>query len=203
MGKPKGRCVGSSGAAVAKKEKAAEWVASTFSKADLNKLCAVGLLSTTTEVMMPGKEIVPRPQQGFRVMFTQFLFRGLSLPVHEFLRGLLFVYGVQLHQLTPNSILHITCFVTLCECFLGIDPHWGLSRRIFCIRRNISRTAVHDVGGAIISTNGPAGYFDLWMHDSIQDWRKKWFYVMDEATAAQNYGLAPFDSTTEVQKLKT
>jgi hypothetical protein len=33
---------------------------------------------------------------------------------------------VQLHQLTPNSILHITRFITLCESFFGIDPHWVL-----------------------------------------------------------------------------
>jgi hypothetical protein len=45
-------------------------------------------------------------------MFLAFLLRGLSLPCHEFLCGLLFVYGVQLRQLLPNSILHIACFIT-------------------------------------------------------------------------------------------
>jgi hypothetical protein len=55
------------------------------------------------------------PTSGFRVMFLAFLLRGLSFPAHKFLRGLLFVYGVQLHQLTPNSILHIAYFITLCE----------------------------------------------------------------------------------------
>jgi hypothetical protein len=33
---------------------------------------------------------------------------------------------VQLHQLTPNSVLHIACFVTLCESFLGTEPHFLL-----------------------------------------------------------------------------
>jgi hypothetical protein len=64
---------------------------------------------------------------------------------------------VQLHQLTHNSILHIACFITLCECFLGIDPHWGLWHRIFCLRCNVSQAAIHDVGSAIISTKGLAG----------------------------------------------
>jgi hypothetical protein len=59
-------------------------------------------------------------------MFLAFLLRGLSLPAHEFLRGLLYVYGVQLHQLTPNFLLHIACFKTLCESFLGIEPHFIL-----------------------------------------------------------------------------
>jgi hypothetical protein len=48
---------------------------------------------------------------------------GLSLPPHPFLCGLLFAYGIRLHDLNPNTILHITCFITLCECFLGIEPH--------------------------------------------------------------------------------
>jgi hypothetical protein len=59
-------------------------------------------------------------------MFLAFLLRGLSLLAHEFLRGLLFVYDVQLYQLTPNSILHIAYFMTLCKSFLGIEPYFLL-----------------------------------------------------------------------------
>jgi hypothetical protein len=44
---------------------------------------------------------------------------------------------VQLHQLTPNSILHIACFITPCEAFLGINPHWGLWKYLFCLRHNV------------------------------------------------------------------
>jgi hypothetical protein len=46
---------------------------------------------------------------------------------------------VQLHQLTPNSILHIACFITPCEAFLGINPHWGLWKYLFCLRHNVSK----------------------------------------------------------------
>jgi hypothetical protein len=59
-------------------------------------------------------------------MFLAFLLHGYSLPVHEFLRVLLFVYAVQLHQLTPNLILHIACFITMYEAFLVINPEWAL-----------------------------------------------------------------------------
>jgi hypothetical protein len=41
-------------------------------------------------------------------------------------RGLLHFYGIQMHHLTPNGVLHIACFITLCEGFLGTRPHWGL-----------------------------------------------------------------------------
>jgi hypothetical protein len=101
-------------------------VPSAFTQKDLDKARADGLVSDEDEVIFPSAERIPKPRDGFRVMFFAYLLRGLSLPAHEFLHGLLFVYGVQLHQLTPNSILHIVCFITLCESFLGIDPHFLL-----------------------------------------------------------------------------
>jgi hypothetical protein len=136
-------------------------------------------------------------------VFLSFLYCGLSVPAHEFLRGLLFVYGVQLHQLMPNLILHIVCFIMLCECVLGIDPHWGLWQRIFFIRRNASKIAVHDVSGAIISIQSEAEYFDFKMAESVQNWHKKWFYIKDKKVREQKFGLAPFDPTKEVKKLKS
>jgi hypothetical protein len=102
------------------------WVPSEFSQSDLTKAQKEGLIAKGDQVIFPSTERIPKPPSSYRVMFLAFLLHGLSFPAHKFLRGLLFVYGVQLHQLTPNSILHIACFVTLCESFLGIEPHWIL-----------------------------------------------------------------------------
>jgi hypothetical protein len=85
-------------------------------------------------------------------MFLAFLLRGLSFLAHEFLRGLLFVYGVQLHQLTPNSILHIACFVTLCESFLGIKPHWILWKFLFRLRPSVALSKKPELGRAVVSS---------------------------------------------------
>jgi hypothetical protein len=71
---------------------------------DLEKAKEEGFLAASSEVIFPSTEVIPHPQPGFWVMFLAFLLCCLSLPAHEFLRGLHFVYGVQLHQLTPNSI---------------------------------------------------------------------------------------------------
>jgi hypothetical protein len=146
----------------------------------LTKLKKVGLLLKATKVVIPGDKIFPRPNVGFWVLFLSFIYHGLSLPTHEFLRVLLFVYGVHLHQLTPNSILHITCFIMLCEGFLGMDPHWGLWKHIFFLRCNASKDENHDIGNAIISIHPEAGYFKLKMVDSVQGWRTKWFYIKDQ-----------------------
>jgi hypothetical protein len=101
---------------------ATSWVPSVFKQRDLEKAQANSLISANDQVTFPSTERIPKPPSGFRVMFFDFLLRGLSLPTHEFLRGLLFFYSVQLHQLTPNSILHIANFITLYESFWGSNP---------------------------------------------------------------------------------
>jgi hypothetical protein len=102
------------------------WVPTEFKQTDLSKVLGDGLIADGDQVIFPSTERILKPPSGFRVMFLDFLLRGLSFPAHELLRGLLFVYGVQLHQLTRNLILHIAYFITLCESFLGIVPHFLL-----------------------------------------------------------------------------
>jgi hypothetical protein len=113
------------------KKQTPNWVPSSFDEADLKKAKKEGFLPASAAVLFPGDEVVPTPPAGYQVMFLAFLLRGLSLPANEFLSGLLFVYGMQQHQLTPNSLLHIAYFITLCEDFLGIDPHWILWKLSF------------------------------------------------------------------------
>jgi hypothetical protein len=135
-------------------------------------------------------------------MFLAFLLRGLSLPAHEFLRGLLFVYGVQLHQLTPNSILHIACFITLCESFLGIDPHFLLWRSLFRLRPSVSLAKKPELGGACISVCSESQYLEFSISTLVQGWRTKWFYIKDRKnSSADKYGIAPFDASQELKKL--
>ena len=70
---------------------------------------------------------------GERVCLVPYLLRGLGFPIHPFLRGLLEFYGLQLHNLTPASILHIAGYVALCELFLGCEAHFELWKRLFCL----------------------------------------------------------------------
>ncbi|KAK1692106.1 hypothetical protein QYE76_008803 [Lolium multiflorum] len=187
----------------ARVERISGWERSSFSTADLRKLKKMGLLTNGELTRIPGDEAVPNPPEDFRVTFSDFLLRGFSTPVHEFLRGLLFVYVIQLFQLTPNSLLHISIFVTLCECFLGVHPHWGLWKRIFYLRRNNSGSAIYNVGGVCICVRPEVGYFDLKFPDSVQGWRKKWLYIKDEPTGAQLCSLSPVDLSQEILRRKS
>ena len=112
-----------------------DWAKSLINDRDINELKNQGLLDGM-EHQLPGDDDIPNPPEGWRVMFLSFLFRGLSLPAQEFLRGLLFVYGVQLWQLTPKAILHVAVFITFCECYLGIAPHFGLWKALYQVRSN-------------------------------------------------------------------
>jgi hypothetical protein len=76
------------------KTSATSWVRSTLTKKEMEKATADGLIIAEDSIKFPITEGIPKPPSGYRVMFLAFLFHGLSLPTHEFLRGLLFVYGV-------------------------------------------------------------------------------------------------------------
>jgi hypothetical protein len=186
------------------KKLALNWVPLSFDEADMKKAKKEGFLPALAAVVFPGDEVVLKPPMGYRVMFLAFLLRGLSLPAHEFLRGLLFVYGMQLYQLTPNSILHIACFITRCELFLGIDPHWVLWKFLFRLRPSISLSKNPKLGGAVVSVRSKSHYLEFKMALSVQGWRQKWFYIKDQKSAdSDQYGLAPFDASKGLMKLTT
>jgi hypothetical protein len=146
---------------------ATKWVHSSFEESDLKKANKEGFLPESAPIVFPGNERVPKSTSGYRVMFLAFLLRGLSLPAHEFLRGLLFVYGMQLHQLMPNSILHIAYFITLCESFLGIDPHWVLLKFLFRLRPSVSLAKNPELGGAVVSVHSESHYLEFNMVVSV------------------------------------
>jgi hypothetical protein len=116
MGKRSSSMGGAAAGAATKKAKMADadgsvvgrWVQTKVGDKELSQAEKMGLLKNTpAESLATGPEIIPRPPPGFRVLFIAFLLWGLSLPPHPFLRGLLFAYRIRLHDLNPNTILHI------------------------------------------------------------------------------------------------
>ncbi|KAK1609008.1 hypothetical protein QYE76_032681 [Lolium multiflorum] len=99
----------------------------------------LGLMKKEEGLIFPGEESFPTPRIGYR-----------------------------LHQLTPNSILHISIFITLCECFLETHPNWGLWKHMFYLRRNNSHNTAYNVGGVVICIRPDVDYFDVKFPDSIQ-----------------------------------
>ena len=87
----------------------------------------------------------------------------------------------------------------MCECFFGVYPHWGLWKYLFNVKRSCESYAV---GGITISSKVEVDYFNLEKLDSVQGWRKKWFYIKDQFTVGQQYGLTPFDPAAHLKKCR-
>ncbi|KAK1653891.1 hypothetical protein QYE76_071696 [Lolium multiflorum] len=98
-----------------------EWERSKISNQDMNLLKRLGFTKKKGAFALPPRGKLPSPPMEYR-----------------------------LHQLTPNSILHVSIFITLCECFLGVQPNWALWKRIFCLRRNGSHNVAYNIGGVVI-----------------------------------------------------
>jgi hypothetical protein len=59
---------------------------------------------------------------------------GFGVPSHQFLYSLLQFYNLELHHSTPWGILYIAAFMTLCEAYMGIEPHLDLWNYFFHAR---------------------------------------------------------------------
>jgi hypothetical protein len=104
------------------------WPFSTVTVDDLEALVADGLLRPLSgdpqpEWMAPSSGAAPSPPSGYVLSFVSFHERGFGVPASRFMRAILHFYGVELHNLNPNSIAQAAIFVAVCEGFLEIDPH--------------------------------------------------------------------------------
>ncbi|KAK1630845.1 hypothetical protein QYE76_005160 [Lolium multiflorum] len=181
----------------------AEWERSKISAQDINLLKKLGISKKPDALRLPSEESYPTPPMEYRVIFVDHLIRGLYAPIHNFPRGLLFVYGLQLHHLTPNSILHISIFITLCESFLGIQPNWALWKRIFFCRHNGSPNVAYNIGGVVICIRPDVEYFDVKFPDSVQGWRKKWLYIHEENHGSAEDNIPPFDGEDKIYRRRS
>ena len=100
------------------------WQKSKMSESALQELENLGLLQTQGVIQWRAGEGEDYPMEGTleTVVFHDFVERGLALPVSEFLYALLQFWGIQLHHLTPQSILHLSIFTHFCEASLESFP---------------------------------------------------------------------------------
>ncbi|KAK1650341.1 hypothetical protein QYE76_068146 [Lolium multiflorum] len=88
----------------------------------------------------------PKPEAGEIVMTKAWVERGLSLPCSEFFLSVLNTYGLQPHNICPNSYLLLSNFVTLCEGHLGIRPDVKLWQFFFRVKKETKDKAMVNCG---------------------------------------------------------
>jgi hypothetical protein len=113
------------------------------------------------------------------VVLASFYERDFRLPMHSFVWGLLFYYNIELQYLHPNTILHVACFVTLCEAYLGMGPHLKLWKHLFSPQVNLGRGNQSFVSSFNIQLYGSrnVSYLRISLLSSIHKYERKWFYV--------------------------
>nr|AAO66567.1 putative gypsy-type retrotransposon protein [Oryza sativa Japonica Group] len=172
-----------------------QWAPSDVTEEDLKEMVAHGVL--------PAKEIIgwrpacgeafPTPDTHEVVVFSHFFYGGFSLPTSRFFRGILEFYGISLHHLNPNSIVHIANFIHACEAFLGIRPHFALFRHIFFLKPQPNKSKPCIVGGAGFQLRGTLSqkYFSMPSKTSNKGWHANWFYVQNPEPALPEYTCLP------------
>ena len=84
-------------------------------------------------------------------------------------------------------MLHIAGFVTVCEAFLGMEPHADFFRQMFS-RRALSEGKPHmiaPVGGFTLQNKPSAsGSYPVYTpYDSNRGWHGEWFYIRNPVEA--------------------
>ena len=126
-------------------------MASSVKEGHITKLREAGYLSDNIAYRLPeAGQLIPTPGPHERVVFLPHFLRGLGFPLHPFVRGLMFYYGLDFHDLAPNFILNISAFIVVCEAFLCIQPHFGLWLKIFNVRPKVVGGRQAECGGATV-----------------------------------------------------
>ena len=103
------------------------WMPSSVTEEDIKKLREARYLTAKISHRLPAPgQVIPTPEPNESVVFVSHFRRGLGFTLDPFVGGLMFYYGLDFHDLAPDSILHISSFIIVCEAFLRITPHSDL-----------------------------------------------------------------------------
>ena len=81
---------------------------SSVTEEDITMLRGAGYLAADIAHRLPDAgQIVPTLEPHERVVFLTHFVHGLGFPLHPFVRGLMFYYGLDFHDLAPNFILNV------------------------------------------------------------------------------------------------
>ncbi|KAK1678949.1 hypothetical protein QYE76_039797 [Lolium multiflorum] len=120
--------------------------------------------------------------------------RGLSLPCSEFFLSVLDTYGLQPHNICPNSYLLLSNFATLCEGHLGSRPSVTLWQFFFRVKKETKDKAMLNCGSMTFMLRSGRMYPPHDSHESVWYWNAGWFYVKNASVPNVHDGLPAFNN---------
>ena len=171
-------------------------MASSVTEGHIKKLRAAGYLAANIAHRLPAAgQIVPTPEPHERVVFLHHFLRGLGFPLHPFVRGLMFYYGLDFHDLAPNFVLNISAFIVVCEAFLRIRPRFGLCLKTFNVKPKVVRGNQAECGGAMVGKMPKVLWLEGSFVETLKWWQSGWFYITEprdpEWVAAPEFRSGP------------
>ena len=104
-------------------------------------------------------------------MFLAHFVHGLEFPLHPFVRGLMFYYGLDFHDLAPNFILNISAFIVVCKAFLRIRSHFGMWLNIFNIKPKIVVGQQAECYGAMVGRMPNVTWLEGSSAETVKGWQ--------------------------------
>ena len=162
------------------------WIPCHITEGHLDAMAAEGLIPPKKDGGWRSAfgDLVPKPRPDERVMLTSHIHRGLGFPPSLFFLEVCSYYGLQPHNLTPNSILYIAGYQALFEGWLGLSPRLDFFRYVFQPRRQ----TIGDKGRKELAVCGTVSinmrrnrdwYPKVPKIDSVKDWTGTFFYCKE------------------------
>jgi hypothetical protein len=163
------------------------WTVTEVTQEHLQNLVTQGYMTTMelATCRVPKDPVTLVQDGGYIMTCTAFYEWGFGVPPDQFLCSLPQLYGLELHHMTPSGILHMAAFVTLCEAYIGIEPHFNPWNYFFRTRlqlgSGLETAALGNVD--IFGRSGPGvdPYFQLPRSDPPIGWWKVWFFLWNDA----------------------
>jgi hypothetical protein len=190
--------------AAAKKSKARQrdneskgkWWPCTTTDAELSNLEVEVFIKPGSWRTLPGAP-TPAPEDGEMVVTKALVERGFSFPPSDFFSEILKTYGLQPHNISPNSVLAISNHVTLCEGHLRVAPDLALFQYYFSVKKEkIPKASELATCGSITFMLRPGRvYPPTDRHESARYWSGGFFYLKDVSDPASERVLPPFKNS--------
>ncbi|KAK1631038.1 hypothetical protein QYE76_005353 [Lolium multiflorum] len=173
-----------------------KWWPCTTTDTELKNLETEGFLLPGSWRTVPGS-LAPAPQDGEMVVTKALVERGFSFPPSDFFSEILKAYGLQPHNISPNSVLAISNHVTLCEGHLRVTPELPLFQYYFSVKKEkIRQTSELATCGSITFMLRPGRvYPHTDRHESARYWSGGFFYLKDVSDPAGNRRLPLFKNS--------
>ena len=130
--------------------------------------------------------------------------RGLGLPASGFFRSFLEFHGLQPQHLTPNTVVLLAAFATLCEGFLGVLPTIELWGEFFQSKLGTHVAGVPAQCGAFITMRRSTvenPFPTIPLIKSVKMWQRSYFYVKNVTPDGDWVNLPPYEAGAPVGRL--